>query len=56
VPLEQACRAASTAPARLLDLPCAEGIAPGAPADLVALDDRLHVTETWIGGTPVLAH
>jgi N-acetylglucosamine-6-phosphate deacetylase len=55
VPLEHACRAASTAPARLLGLPGAKGVAPGAPADLVALDDRLHVAQTWIGGTPVLA-
>lgn len=55
VPLEQACRAASATPARLLGLPCAAGVVSGAPADLVALDDRLHVTETWISGTPVLA-
>ena len=26
---------------------------PGAPADLVVLEDDLTVRETWVGGTPV---
>lgn len=55
IPLEHACRAASEAPARLLRLATRRGVSPGAPADLVALDDRLTVTETWIGGTPTLS-
>lgn len=54
IPLEQACRAASAAPAHLLGLTPRRGVHPGATADLVSLDDRLTVTETWIDGSPTL--
>lgn len=55
IPLEHACRAASASPARLLRLAPRLGVEAGTPADLVALDDRLIVTETWIGGLPTLS-
>jgi N-acetylglucosamine-6-phosphate deacetylase len=44
---------ASRAPAAFLRLDSELGrIAPGYRADLVLLDDRLGVKETWIGGSP----
>jgi len=49
--LAQASRMASGAPAQFLGLGHELGrIAPGYRADLVLLDERLHVQETWIGG------
>jgi N-acetylglucosamine-6-phosphate deacetylase len=51
LPLDEACRMASTYPAQFLGLGHELGrIAPGYRADLVALDDSLHVTDSWIGG------
>ncbi|WP_404338440.1 N-acetylglucosamine-6-phosphate deacetylase [Sphingomonas sp. MMS12-HWE2-04] len=49
--LETAVTMASHSPARFLGLAGELGsIAPGYRADLVALDETLHVTATWIGG------
>jgi N-acetylglucosamine-6-phosphate deacetylase len=43
VPLADAVAAASAAPARVLGLPGRAGtLAPGAPADLVVTDEKLH--------------
>jgi N-acetylglucosamine-6-phosphate deacetylase len=50
LPLETACAMASLHPARFLRLPDRGAIAPGLRADLVALDERLEVRETWIAG------
>ncbi|MBD9434590.1 N-acetylglucosamine-6-phosphate deacetylase [Pseudoxanthomonas sp. PXM03] len=51
LPLEEALRMASTYPAEFLGLGATHGrIAPGYQADLVALDARLQVVGTWIGG------
>ena len=51
LPLEAALHMASRAPAEFLRLGSELGrIAPGYRADLVLLDDDLHVTETWIDG------
>jgi N-acetylglucosamine-6-phosphate deacetylase len=50
VALEDAITAASTTPARLLGLADRGRIAPGARADLVALDPDLHVVQTWVAG------
>jgi N-acetylglucosamine-6-phosphate deacetylase len=53
VTLVDALRMASRAPAAFLRLDSELGrIAPGYRADLVLLDDRLGVKETWIGGSP----
>ena len=53
LPLDEACRMASTYPAEFLGLGQELGrIAPGYRADLVALDGDLHVTGTWIAGRP----
>ena len=53
LPLEAALHMASRAPAEFLRLGSELGrIAPGYRADLVLLDDDLHVTETWIDGVP----
>jgi N-acetylglucosamine-6-phosphate deacetylase len=55
VPLEDALRMASLAPAAFLRLDHELGrIAPGYRADLVLLDESLHAVETWIDG--VAAH
>jgi N-acetylglucosamine-6-phosphate deacetylase len=52
VPLENALRAASLAPARFLGLENERGIlAPGARADFVVLTPELTVFETWVDGT-----
>jgi N-acetylglucosamine-6-phosphate deacetylase len=53
VPLEEALAAASTVPAGLLGLP-AGGLEPGAPADVVVLDDQLEVERVLVGGKPAL--
>jgi N-acetylglucosamine-6-phosphate deacetylase len=51
LPLEEAVRMATLYPAQFLGLEHERGrIAPGLRADLVALDDRLQVVDTWIGG------
>jgi N-acetylglucosamine-6-phosphate deacetylase len=51
VSLEQASRMASSNPAQFLGVGDEFGkIAPGYRANLVALDDRLQVRETWING------
>lgn len=51
LPLDEACRMASTYPAEFLGLGHELGrIAPGYRADLVTLDEELRVTATWIGG------
>ena len=50
-PLEEALRMASLYPAAFLGLDGRRGrIAPGYCADLVLLDDKLHVQRTWIAG------
>jgi N-acetylglucosamine-6-phosphate deacetylase len=51
VSLDEAVRMASTYPAEFIGLGASHGrIAPRYAADLVALDDDLRVTATWIGG------
>ncbi|NUO77796.1 MAG: N-acetylglucosamine-6-phosphate deacetylase [Lysobacter sp.] len=51
LPLDEACRMASTYPADFLGLGHELGrIAPGYRADLVALDEDLHVADSWIAG------
>lgn len=51
LPLAEACRMASTYPARFLGLDQQRGhIATGYRADFVALDSNLRVTRTWIDG------
>ena len=51
LPLDEACRMASTYPAEFLGLGHELGrIAPGYRADLVVLDEALKVAGTWIGG------
>ena len=51
LPLDEACRMASTYPAEFLGLGSELGrIAPGYRADLVVLDPALHVRGSWIGG------
>jgi N-acetylglucosamine-6-phosphate deacetylase len=53
LPLAQAARMASEYPAAFLGLERELGrIAPGYRADLVLLDDALHVQRTWIAGVP----
>jgi N-acetylglucosamine-6-phosphate deacetylase len=53
VPLDEAARMASTYPAQWLGLGDTFGrIAPGYRADLVLLNDDLHVIGTWIAGIP----
>ncbi|HUQ38740.1 MAG TPA: amidohydrolase family protein [Acidimicrobiales bacterium] len=53
VPLADAVHAAATAPADLLGLRERGRIAPGARADLVALDAGLGVEQVWVGGHAV---
>ena len=51
LPLEEACRMASTYPADFLGLGGELGrIAPGCRADLVVLDDAMQVQGSWIAG------
>jgi N-acetylglucosamine-6-phosphate deacetylase len=53
IPLGQALQMASTTPAAFLGLSHRLGrIAPGYAADMVALDERLRVRETFIAGSP----
>jgi N-acetylglucosamine-6-phosphate deacetylase len=52
LPLEEAVRMASTYPADFLGLGASHGrIAVGCEADLVVLDDKYAVQQSWIGGT-----
>ncbi|MDD3244066.1 MAG: N-acetylglucosamine-6-phosphate deacetylase [Eubacteriales bacterium] len=51
IPAEQVLRMASQTPAALVGLPHA--LREGCPADLVLLDDSLHVLRTWVGGKTV---
>ena len=51
----EALLAASRAPARLLARPDLGQLAPGAPADVVVLDDRLEVRATYVAGELVYA-
>jgi N-acetylglucosamine-6-phosphate deacetylase len=54
VPVGRAVRHTSANPARVLGLRDRGRIAPGARADLVALDpDTLAVRAVWVGGVPV---
>jgi N-acetylglucosamine-6-phosphate deacetylase len=46
----QALLAATRAPARLLAQPAIGALAPGAPADVVVIDDRLEVRGTYVDG------
>lgn len=50
VPLAEACRMASTTPARLLGLADKGVLTPGKDADLVALDSRFEVVLTMVEG------
>jgi N-acetylglucosamine-6-phosphate deacetylase len=50
IPLEEALRMASTRPADVLGERERGRIAPGMHADMVLLDETLHVRATWIGG------
>jgi N-acetylglucosamine-6-phosphate deacetylase len=53
LPLEHAVAMASAHPARFLGLDGERGrIAPGYRADLVVADERMNVTQAWIGGEP----
>ena len=49
-PLEEALAAASTVPAGLAGRPELGTLAPGSPADVVVLDDRLEVVRTLVAG------
>jgi N-acetylglucosamine-6-phosphate deacetylase len=51
----RALSAAATAPAKLLERPDLGSIAPGAPANLVVLDDELRVRRTLIAGSEAFA-
>ncbi|HXW06137.1 MAG TPA: N-acetylglucosamine-6-phosphate deacetylase [Vicinamibacterales bacterium] len=51
--LVEAAAICSTTPARQLGLQGLGTISPGSTADLVVLDARLRVAQTWIGGTRV---
>ena len=50
---EDAMRSASTVPADLLGRPELGRIVCGARADLLALDDQLHVRAVWLAGKPI---
>jgi N-acetylglucosamine-6-phosphate deacetylase len=53
--LPEAVHAACRAPALLARRPDLGRIAPGAPADLAVLDERLRVTRTLVAGSEVFA-
>jgi N-acetylglucosamine-6-phosphate deacetylase len=53
VPLADVLTAASTTPAGVIGLVDRGEIAPGRRADLVALDDDLHVRAVWVAGSPL---
>jgi N-acetylglucosamine-6-phosphate deacetylase len=48
--LVEACRMASEVPARVMGQNTKGRLAPGCDADLVLLDDDLHVLSTYVGG------
>jgi N-acetylglucosamine-6-phosphate deacetylase len=50
VPLVVAIEAATAVPARLIGRPDLGVLRPGAPADIVVLDDSLQVRRTLLGG------
>jgi N-acetylglucosamine-6-phosphate deacetylase len=50
VPLAQALAAASTVPAGVLGLPDVGRLEPGAPADVVVVDDNLRIERVLVGG------
>jgi N-acetylglucosamine-6-phosphate deacetylase len=50
VPLEDALSAASTVPARIARRSDLGSIAPGSPADVVVLDDRLEIRHVLVAG------
>jgi N-acetylglucosamine-6-phosphate deacetylase len=56
IPLADAVQAAGAVPARLLGLTDRGRLEPGALADLVLLDDRLEVAETWVAGQLAYPH
>jgi N-acetylglucosamine-6-phosphate deacetylase len=49
-PLEDALAAASSVPARVAGRPDLGRLAPGSPADVVILDDRLEIRRVLVGG------
>jgi N-acetylglucosamine-6-phosphate deacetylase len=53
IPLAAALRAATEAPARMARRPDLGHLAPGAPADLVVLDDSLELLSVLVAGSPV---
>lgn len=53
IPLAAALRAATEAPARMARRPDLGHLAPGAPADLVVLDDSLELKGVLLAGDPV---
>ena len=53
VPLTDAVAAATAAPARVLGEAEAGRLAPGLPADVVVLDDRLELARVLVGGRVV---
>ena len=50
VPLSKALEAASTVPADVLGVPGVGRLAPGAPADIVVVDDNLQIERVLVGG------
>jgi N-acetylglucosamine-6-phosphate deacetylase len=52
-PLRHAVESATTVPLRVLGVSDAGSIAPGKRADLVVLDPKMAVRETWVGGRRV---
>jgi N-acetylglucosamine-6-phosphate deacetylase len=55
VPLGEALHAASTVPARVIGEPSVGTLEPGAPADVVVLDDNLSVERVLVGGEALVA-
>jgi N-acetylglucosamine-6-phosphate deacetylase len=50
VPLAEALDAATAVPARIIGMPDGDGLAAGAPADVVVLDDNLGIDRVLVGG------
>jgi N-acetylglucosamine-6-phosphate deacetylase len=55
VPLGDALHAASTVPARVVGATEVGTIEPGAPADVVVLDDNLNIERVLVGGEALVA-